>query len=213
VPASGIGLLLAAMVSCSSYLEDASSPPDTASDTTPQTVRPPANPPSSPALPGMGGTGALPPVAAPPSSSEGQGAAPLLPPASGGTLPTSTSATLVGDVCSALGSDDACGNCVCGACASELEICAETPGCAEILTCVRESGCAGSECYCGDERLTQCAAGGGNGPCKAAVLAAPGGKEPTLLNPSGGPASDAALAIANCAEEDNSCADVCDVDG
>jgi hypothetical protein len=162
---------------------------------------------------GMAGAGVLPPVPTPQAPSEGQGAAPLLPPTSGGTTPASTTATLVGDVCAALGSDDACGNCVCGACANELEVCAATPGCAEILTCVRESGCTGNECYCGDTRLTQCAAGGGNGPCKAAVLAAPGGKEPTLLNPSGGPASDAALAIANCAEEDNSCADVCDVGG
>ena len=41
------------------------------------------------------------------------------------------------------------------------------------------------------------------------ACAAPGGKAPTLEYPSGGPASDAALRVADCAADDDACEDVC----
>ena len=81
----------------------------------------------------------------------------------------------------------------------------------DILACVRDNGCSGTDCFCGDAALPSCFSGGGNGPCKNVVLAAPGGREPTLDNPSGGPASDAALEVGECADDDDGCADVCDV--
>lgn len=127
------------------------------------------------------------------------------------TTPASVDAAGVGAACNELGTSDACGACVCRECGAELDACANTPGCPEILACVRENACSGSDCFCGDAALPRCFAGGGDGPCKAVVLAAPGGREPTLDNPSGGPASDAALEVGECAEDDDGCADVCDV--
>ena len=113
------------------------------------------------------------------------------------------------DACSALGSGDACGTCVCGECRAEVDACLGVPGCAEILACVRESGCSGRECYCGDASLTECVRGEANGPCRDVVLAAPGGKAPTIVDASGGPASDAALDVSDCADEDDTCQEVC----
>jgi hypothetical protein len=203
--------VLAACVACSSYLQDTSPAPDTDRDPIP-----PANPtPSSAGSGGRAGSGTGALVTEPTPPTEGQGSTPIAPPVSGGGgTPAATGAAAVVDVCNALGANDACGNCVCSACTTELERCADTPGCAEILACVRESACAGNECYCGDARLTECVlGGGGNGPCRAAVLAAPGGKEPSLADPSGGPASDAALGVADCADDGDACGDVCDIEG
>jgi hypothetical protein len=111
--------------------------------------------------------------------------------------------------CEALGAVDACGACVCSACASELEACLGVPGCAEILVCVRESGCAGRACYCGEASLAECLRGEADGPCKDTVLAAPGGKAPSLEDGSGGPASDAALGVSDCTEEQDVCGEAC----
>jgi hypothetical protein len=111
--------------------------------------------------------------------------------------------------CDALGAVDACGACVCSACATELEACLGVPGCAEILICVRESGCAGRACYCGEASLAECIRGEADGPCKDIVLAAPGGKAPSLEDGSGGPASDAALGVSDCAEEEDVCGAEC----
>lgn len=127
------------------------------------------------------------------------------------TTPASVDGANVGAACAELGTSDACGACVCTECGTELDTCANTPGCPEILACVRENGCSGTDCFCGDAALTRCFDGGGDGPCKDAVLAAPGGREPTLNDPSGGPASDAALEVGECADDDDGCADVCDV--
>lgn len=113
------------------------------------------------------------------------------------------------DACSVLGDADACGACVCSECRSELDACLAVPGCAEILACVRESGCTGRDCYCGDASLTECVRGEANGPCQEAVLAAPGGRAPSVTDPSGGPASDAALSVSDCADEGDTCQDVC----
>jgi hypothetical protein len=116
------------------------------------------------------------------------------------------------DACAALGSGDACGTCVCSECRAELDACLGVPGCAEILACVRESGCSGRECYCGEASLTECVRGEANGPCRDVVLAAPGGKAPTIVDASGGPASDAALGVSDCADEDDTCQEVCSLD-
>lgn len=129
----------------------------------------------------------------------------------GNTTPASVDAANVGAACAEVGTSDACGACVCSECGSELDTCADTPGCPEILACVRENGCSGTDCFCGDAALARCFNGGGDGPCKDVVLAAPGGREPTLDDPSGGPASDAALEVGECADDDDRCADVCDV--
>jgi hypothetical protein len=135
---------------------------------------------------------------------------PLNPPGED-TTPASSEGSAFSDACAVQSGSDACATCVCNECASELADCSGTPGCAEILACVRENGCSGSDCYCGDARLTECFRGEGNGPCRDVVLAAPGGREPTVSDPSGGPASDAALEVADCADADNRCADVCDL--
>jgi hypothetical protein len=127
------------------------------------------------------------------------------------TTPASVDGANVGAACAELGTSDACGACVCSECGSELDTCANTPGCPDILACVRENGCSGTDCFCGDAALPRCFNGGGDGPCKDVVLAAPGGREPTLNDPSGGPASDAALEVGECADDDDRCADVCDV--
>jgi hypothetical protein len=144
----------------------------------------------------------------PPSS------APAMPnpaPSEGNTTPASVDATGVGAACAQVDTSDACGACVCRECGAELDTCANTPGCPQILACVRENGCSGTDCFCGDASLPRCFDGEGDGPCKDAVLAAPGGREPSLDDPSGGPASDAALEVGECADDDDGCSDVCDV--
>jgi hypothetical protein len=96
-------------------------------------------------------------------------------------------------------SGDACGDCLCVDCESEVALCNETVGCFEIVACARINGCTGLDCYCGSALPIACATGGqANGPCLDAALAAPGSRLPTLANPSAGPAADAALEIANC---------------
>lgn len=169
------------------------------------TANPAPNPPSSPGA--AGSNGGQTPTTSPPSSTPNPANAPN----ESNTTPASIDGANVGTACADVGTSDACGACVCSECSSELDTCANTPGCPEILACVRENGCTGTDCFCGDASLTRCFNGGGDGPCKDAVLAAPGGREPTLDDPSGGPASDAALEVGECADDDDRCADVCDV--
>jgi len=78
--------------------------------------------------------------------------------------------------------------------------CASTEGCQEILACVRDKGCTGIDCYCGTFNALACSGGQSDGPCKSVFLAAPGAHEPSLMAPSAGPASDAALAVGTCAQ-------------
>jgi hypothetical protein len=54
-----------------------------------------------------------------------------------------------------------------------------------------------------------CAQGQANGPCKDPILMAPGGHEPTITSPSGGPAADAAAAIGKCEDSGSPCAAAC----
>jgi hypothetical protein len=102
-----------------------------------------------------------------------------------------------------------CERCLCTGCAEQLQACAQTSGCPEIGACIRTSQCAGVDCYCGTFDAIACASGQSDGPCKSVILAAPGSREPSLANPSAGPASDAAIAISACTEPGASCAESC----
>lgn len=156
------------------------------------------------------------PVTLSPPSPEPQASAPSGPDAGlgGPTQPPLDAATPTTDevqsACFAVAGDGPCENCVCEACVVQLDECAATAGCPEILECVLESGCTGLDCYCGDDTLPACLGGQGNGPCRSAVLDAPGGRQPDALNPSGGPASDAALAVSECSADVDTCGDVCE---
>lgn len=111
--------------------------------------------------------------------------------------------------CLGCAAGDACASCACQSCAAEIHVCEDTPGCLEIAACVKLTSCVGVDCYCGTDTAATCANGGGNGPCKAAILNAPGGKAPTLLQPSGGPASDAVTALATCMQDMSKCGSLC----
>jgi hypothetical protein len=105
-------------------------------------------------------------------------------------------------------SGDACGACLCDACEPVMTVCIGTPGCLEILACARNSDCFGFACYCGTVDLIQCATTDlANGPCLAMMLAAPGSHPPSLVDPNAGPASEAALDVANCSGQ--SCVVAC----
>lgn len=110
--------------------------------------------------------------------------------------------------CSACASDG-CERCLCSECTDQLEACSETDGCPEIAACIRQHGCQGIDCYCGNFDAVSCANGQADGPCKLVILAAPGGRVPTLLAPSAGPASDAAVEISACARAESVCSEEC----
>jgi hypothetical protein len=185
-------------------VDDGADPsPSGGSTSTPDTSNP------TPSQGSAASNGGQPPNAPPPTSNPSSSEPP--PASEGNTRPASVDAASIGAACAAVDTSDACGACVCEECREPLDTCANTPGCPEILACVRENGCSGTDCFCGDAALPRCFAGNGNGPCKDVVLAAPGGKEPSLNDPSGGPASDAALDVGDCADDDDTCADVCDV--
>jgi hypothetical protein len=104
---------------------------------------------------------------------------------------------------------DACEQCLCSSCTDQLKACAATEGCPELVVCIRGNQCQGIACYCGTFDAIACANGQADGPCKSAILDAPGGRKPTLINPSGGPASDAAVAISLCEQSGAPCAQAC----
>ncbi len=188
---------------CGSAVEDDSSDPVAPAPMLMPTSNPGTGPSPTPSA-------EAPPAPAPTSPSMSPAPSPAQPAVDPeGPTPAGTEGVAAVDACEALGSGDACGACVCGQCQSELDTCLRVPGCAEILACVRESGCSGRDCYCGEASLTECIRGEGDGPCKEVVLAAPGGRAPTLEDSSGGPASDASLGVSDCAENDEVCADVC----
>ena len=111
--------------------------------------------------------------------------------------------------CHASATDD-CAHCVCDECAPEAEACELRPGCAEIAACVLSTGCVGAACFCGAVDTLRCLSGAANGPCMDVILSAPGGRSPTLADPSAGPASDAAVALGECAEPPSgACATEC----
>jgi hypothetical protein len=122
--------------------------------------------------------------------------------------PNATGATFEAS-CVACAGDDLCAQCLCTDCTDMVEQCTHTTGCTEILACVRDTGCSGTECYCGDANITSCATGAANGVCKSVMLDAPGAHAPTLGEPSAGPATDAALAVARCSQRSDRCTAVC----
>jgi hypothetical protein len=144
------------------------------------------------------------------------GESPSKPPAvgGGGALPAATpqGGATFQQTCRA-GAQTSCETCLCTECLDPLERCAATSGCAEITACIRDTRCAGITCYCGQFDAVTCLNGQADGPCKATILAAPGGRAPTLVDPSGGPASDAALAIGECGQPGKSCAAACSEPG
>ena len=193
---------LGLIAGCGSAVEDASSEP-TAPAPMPN-ANAGAGPSSTPSA------SAPPPAPASPGPTPGPApTSPEAPAVDPEGAPVGAEGVAAVDACQALGTTDACGACVCSECQSELDACLRVPGCAEILACVRESGCSGRECYCGEASLAECVRDAADGPCKDAVLAAPGGKAPTLEDSSGGPASDASLRVSDCAESDEVCGDVC----
>lgn len=101
-------------------------------------------------------------------------------------------------------SGGACTACLCMKCPTQVSTCEATPGCQAIAECVASSRCQGAACYCGTADTIACAAGSANGPCRDAILNAPGGHKPTLTNQSAGPAADAAIAVANCGSNSSS---------
>jgi hypothetical protein len=104
---------------------------------------------------------------------------------------------------------DTCEQCLCSSCTDQLRACAATEGCPELAVCIRDNHCKGIACYCGTFDAIACANGEANGPCKAAILDAPGGRLPTLISPSAGPASDAAVGISLCEQSGQPCAQAC----
>jgi hypothetical protein len=106
-----------------------------------------------------------------------------------------------------------CERCLCTDCLEPLQACAETSGCPEIVQCIQASQCTGVDCYCGTFDAFACAAGQSDGPCKSVILAAPGSREPSLIDQSAGPASDAAVAISDCTQPGASCGASCPAAG
>jgi hypothetical protein len=112
--------------------------------------------------------------------------------------------------CAECAGGDACGVCLCGTCADEIELCARTAGCPEIVACARESACAGVDCFCGKLDLLSCVTTDqASGPCAEVTRSAPGYQQPTLLSQSAGPASDAALQLATCSGRSTACTAAC----
>jgi hypothetical protein len=141
--------------------------------------------------------------------------------ASAGSAASSSGAANAGDGGSAAGASgefeqeclaraaDACEQCLCSSCTDQVQACAATQGCPELVVCIRANNCEGIACYCGTFDPIACANGEANGPCKAAILEAPGARVPTLISPSAGPASDAAVAISHCQQSGQPCASTC----
>lgn len=104
----------------------------------------------------------------------------------------------------------ACNNCLSNECPDAIESCNTTPGCEAISVCARSTGCLGDACYCGAVNPLLCATTGqGDGPCRDVILAAPEAHEPTPVDPTSGPASEAARLVGNCRLASVGCRDVC----
>ena len=120
--------------------------------------------------------------------------------ASGGSAAGSAGSTSDFEQRCHAGATDECAHCVCRECAAEAEACELRDGCSAIAACVLETGCTGTACFCGTADTLRCLSGAANGPCKEVISSAPGGRSPTLDNPSAGPAADAAVALGACTE-------------
>ena len=77
-----------------------------------------------------------------------------------------------------LGQSDACAQCKCARCASQVmgcyanDIASDAAACKDLVTCSYRVGCGNPDCFCGDTSLFTCFSGGGNGPCKRETEAA-----------------------------------------
>jgi len=111
--------------------------------------------------------------------------------------------------CLVCAGSDACASCLCSACTDEVQRCLQTAGCMEILACGRASGCSGMACYCGGADAVSCLNGNGEGACRSVIESAPGGRAPSLREPSAGPAADRAGAVAQCMQRDEACQSAC----
>jgi hypothetical protein len=163
----------------------------------------------APASGGLGGGGSMSTGGTAGSSGSGGGAGSA---GAAGACEAEDPALTFEENCLACAETD-CERCLCTDCVEQLQACAETSGCPEILACIQASQCTGVDCYCGTFDAVACAGGQSNGPCKSAILAAPGSREPSLLDRSAGPASDAAVAISDCAQPGASCAESCPAGG
>jgi hypothetical protein len=111
--------------------------------------------------------------------------------------------------CAAL-ANEACLACLSSECPDVIQTCRDTPGCDAISACAQSTGCLDDECYCGTVTPLVCGTTGeGNGPCRHVVLAAPESREPSALNPTAGPAAEAARPVGTCRRESVNCADLC----
>jgi hypothetical protein len=105
---------------------------------------------------------------------------------------------------------NACGECLCTDCTSNLQTCQNTPGCQDIAQCVVDAGCKDVSCYCGSVAEATClATGQADGPCKDVILNAPGGHAPSATDISAGPAATAAIAVGLCATMGGACETEC----
>jgi hypothetical protein len=111
--------------------------------------------------------------------------------------------------CLVCAGSDACASCLCSACTDEVQRCLQTAGCMEILACGRASGCSGMACYCGGADAVSCLNGNGEGACRSVIESAPGGRAPSLREPSAGPAAERAGAVAQCMQRDEACQSAC----
>lgn len=191
-----VGIALVLGVACAQSSSDASPPTQ-------------SSPSGEPTPVPNGGAAAVPAAASGGAAEPSAGGQPLEPPSSVGSEdPMDPPEDADVNPCS-VAAEDTCSACVCERCSAKLAICDGIAGCSAILECVLASQCLGLDCYCGDKSPPACLQGNANGPCKAVVLAAPGGREPTLTNPSAGPATDAAVALSECAEADDTCRQLC----
>jgi hypothetical protein len=78
------------------------------------------------------------------------------------------------------------------ACGPAFDNCSTTAGCNEVIACAVRNACEGNACFCTDESCQT------PGPCRSVIEATPGARVPDAANPSLGPASDAAAAVAEC---------------
>jgi hypothetical protein len=65
------------------------------------------------------------------------------------------------------------------------------------------------DCYCGSADALSCLNGKGDGACRAAIETAPGGRAPSVREPSAGPAADGASALAQCLQREDACRSAC----
>jgi cysteine-rich repeat protein len=108
-----------------------------------------------------------------------------------------------------------CARCNCEKCQMQALACYggnadDAARCGDLVECGLDHGCTSDDCYCGDQPVTLCALGGGNGPCRAEVEAATGStKSGEIIAHADDPDYPVGRAnlLSACAQ--SNCADVC----